>query len=69
MQTEKTIAAELGISYVDVTRWVCGTSFCPAIIGSTMVYMDTNHVSATFASTKSRQLGLVIEDALLAYSR
>jgi hypothetical protein len=69
MQTEKTIAAELGISYVDVTRWVCGTSFCPAIIGSTMVYMDTNHVSATFASTKSRQLGLVIEDALLTHSR
>ena len=69
MQTEKTIAAELGISYVDVTRWVCGTSFCPAIIGSTMVYMDTNHVSATFASTKSRQLGLVVEDALLAHSR
>ena len=69
MQTEKTIATELGFTYVDVTRWVCGTSFCPAIIGSTMVYMDTNHVSATFASTKSRQLGLVVEDALLAHSR
>jgi len=69
MQTEKSIAAELGFSYVDVTRWVCGTSFCPAIIGSTLVYMDTNHVSATFASTKSHQLGLVIEDALLAPSR
>jgi hypothetical protein len=69
MQTEKSIATELGFSYVDVTQWVCGTSFCPAIIGSTLVYMDTNHVSATFASTKSHQLGLVIEDALLASSR
>ena len=69
MDTEKTIATELNFSYVDVTRWVCGTSFCPAIIGSTMVYMDSNHVSATFALGKSQQLGLVVEDALLAYSR
>jgi hypothetical protein len=69
MQTEKAIAAELGFTYIDVTKWVCGTSFCPAIIGSTLVYMDSNHVSATFALGKSQQLGLVIEDALLAYSR
>jgi peptidoglycan/LPS O-acetylase OafA/YrhL len=69
MDTEKTIATELNFSYVDVTRWVCGTSFCPAIIGSTMVYMDSNHVSATFTLGKSQQLGLVVEDALLAHSR
>jgi hypothetical protein len=46
-------AESSGATLVDMTDWFCNTSMCPTIIGSTLVYTDERHLSATF----STQLG------------
>ncbi|MFZ4720620.1 MAG: acyltransferase family protein [Ilumatobacteraceae bacterium] len=46
---EKAIAGEYDGRFVSVTNWVCGTNFCPVILGNLLIWRDNNHVSATFS--------------------
>ncbi|HWH98189.1 MAG TPA: SGNH hydrolase domain-containing protein, partial [Pseudolysinimonas sp.] len=45
---------------VDLTDWFCNADRCPTIIGSSLVYTDAHHVSATF----SAQLGPAVRSML-----
>jgi len=53
-------AAPAGATFVDLTDWFCNARRCPTVIGSTLVYTDEHHLSATF----SKKLGPAVWDAL-----
>ncbi len=54
---ERAAAAEAGFDFVDLTDWFCGPAECPPIIGPTLVYTDSHHVSATFSARLGPALG------------
>jgi peptidoglycan/LPS O-acetylase OafA/YrhL len=39
------------VSFLDLSDQLCFTLHCPAEIGNVLVYMDDNHLSATYAAT------------------
>ena len=47
---EETVAAEIGIPYIDMTGWFCASDFCPGIIGNVLVYRDAHHITATYSA-------------------
>ncbi|RWZ64563.1 acyltransferase [Labedella populi] len=50
-EAQRTVAADRGGAVVDLTDYLCNTSTCPAVIGSTLVYSDEHHLTATFSQT------------------
>ena len=40
-----------GTRYVDMVPWFCQDDVCPIVVGSTIVYRDSNHVTETYAET------------------
>lgn len=40
-----------GVSYLDVSDWVCAPDACPAVIDGVLVYRQTTHLTATFVTT------------------
>lgn len=40
-----------GISVVDPTKYFCPDGHCPAVIGETIVYFDSSHITATYAKS------------------
>jgi hypothetical protein len=53
-------AVETGAKVLDFNDYFCDATECPAIIGSTLVYSDEHHVTATW----SERLGGVLEQRL-----
>ncbi len=49
-----------GAHVLDLTPWICPTDRCPAVIGGTIVYRDTDHLTATYA----RSLGGAFDERL-----
>jgi peptidoglycan/LPS O-acetylase OafA/YrhL len=47
---EHRATASTGTPLIDLTSYLCTAEFCPAIIGSTLVYRDSHHLTATFSS-------------------
>lgn len=43
-------ARETQVAFVNPLRWFCDQGLCPAVVGSTVVYRDTEHISATYAA-------------------
>jgi hypothetical protein len=39
------------VSSIDLTRYICPSERCPAVIGGVPVYFDGSHLTATYAST------------------
>jgi peptidoglycan/LPS O-acetylase OafA/YrhL len=60
---QRTVAARAGGGFVDLSDYFCGPTSCPPIIGSTLVYSDEHHMTATF----SRQLAPALDAALAPY--
>ena len=50
------------VHFLDIADVVCDPLFCPAEIGNVLVYMDDNHLSATYAATMAD----VLEDSVAA---
>jgi hypothetical protein len=48
---ERRAAASTGTPLIDLTSYLCTPDLCPAIIGSTLVYRDSHHLTATFSVT------------------
>jgi peptidoglycan/LPS O-acetylase OafA/YrhL len=46
------VAASNGAEYVDTTPWYCYEGSCPLVVGTTVVWSDTSHITAT----RSREL-------------
>jgi peptidoglycan/LPS O-acetylase OafA/YrhL len=62
-EAQQDAAAQHGAAFVDLTDFFCNDSTCPAIIGSTLVYSDEHHLTATF----SRTLAPALQQRLAAY--
>lgn len=52
------------VAFVDTADLLCGPQRCPAEVGNVLVYMDDNHVSATFAATLAPVVDQRFRDAL-----
>jgi peptidoglycan/LPS O-acetylase OafA/YrhL len=39
------------VTFIDIADAVCDPERCPAVIGNVLVYMDDNHLSATYSTT------------------
>ena len=51
-----------GATLIDLSAVVCPTDPCPPIVGSTLVYRDHHHLTATFASSLADALGAALPD-------
>jgi hypothetical protein len=49
-------AAAAGADLVPVAEWVCPGASCPLVRGSTLVYRDSHHLTATFAARLAGEL-------------
>jgi hypothetical protein len=50
------------VSFLDLADYLCDDTRCPAEIGNVLVYLDDNHVTASYATT----MAPVIEDQVVA---
>lgn len=55
-EVERSAASAGGAAYVDLTDYLCGTSYCPIIIGNELVYRDAHHLTATFSASLAAPL-------------
>ncbi|MCU1551755.1 MAG: putative acyltransferase [Glaciihabitans sp.] len=60
---QSAVAARTGAAYLDLNSYFCNAQKCPAIIGSTLVYADEHHLTATF----TRRLAGPLDAALKRY--
>lgn len=61
LNTEYGVAKDMSAGFLNVERWVCPTSPCPAIIGSRLVYRNPGHLTASFTASQ----WLRLEQAIL----
>jgi peptidoglycan/LPS O-acetylase OafA/YrhL len=53
----RAMAAANLVQVIDTTPWFCSATVCPAIIDGTLVYRDTNHITATYSKFLGGVLG------------
>ena len=51
-------------TYVDTSNWFCTETFCPAVIGSVVVYSDDSHLTDSFVRYRAPQIAQAIRVAL-----
>ena len=49
-----------GARSIDTTRWFCYETLCPLVVGRTIAYADSGHITKTYA----QQLSGVFAEAL-----
>lgn len=54
------------VSFLDFSDYLCTPDLCPPVIGNIWVYMDNNHLSATFMRTMSSVVEREIDTTLQA---
>jgi peptidoglycan/LPS O-acetylase OafA/YrhL len=52
------------VAFVDIADAVCDPQRCPPVIGNVLVYMDDNHLTATYSTSMADLLAEQIEDGL-----
>jgi hypothetical protein len=57
-------AAQHGASFVDPSNWLCTDAFCPAVIGTSVVYRDELHLTDRFSRTRASQVADAVRFAL-----
>jgi hypothetical protein len=60
----RTAAAAHGASFLDSSNWFCTPTFCPAVVGTTVVYRDDHHLTDRFARLRAPQMADAIRGAL-----
>lgn len=53
-----------GVTFLDLTEFVCETEWCRPVVGNVLVYRDKHHLSATYVETLTPLLKRQIELAL-----
>ena len=53
-------AQETGIDVVDPTPWLCYDGECPVVIGGTLSYRDTDHITTEYAANLWGELGTAL---------
>lgn len=61
---EKATGVPANVSFLDFSDYFCGRLQCRPVVGNVLVYMDDNHVTATFMTTLSPILERAITTAL-----
>ena len=61
---EREVVEASGATYVDLTDYLCDEQTCPLIIGTTLVYRDAHHLTATFSKELSDPLWSALEPLL-----
>jgi hypothetical protein len=52
-----------GANFVSQTSWYCSATYCPALVGSTLVYLDQYHFTKTFTLSLAPILGATLQHA------
>ncbi|MEU0514671.1 acyltransferase family protein [Amycolatopsis sp. NPDC006125] len=52
------------VSFLDFSDYYCDEAVCPPVIGNVLVYLDDNHVGATYLGTMDTIVEQAIDDAL-----
>jgi hypothetical protein len=47
---ERRAALSTGADFVNTLAWFCYRGMCPAVVGSTVVYRDTEHITTAYAA-------------------
>lgn len=58
----KRAAEASGVSSIDMTDSICPAEQCAPVIGSVLVYRDSNHITATYAESLSSPLEEALQD-------
>jgi hypothetical protein len=45
------------VQVIDTTPWFCTATVCPAVVGGTLVYRDTNHITSSYSQLLGGVLG------------
>jgi hypothetical protein len=61
---EQSAAREKGAGYFDYTDLFCNDTRCPSIIGNTLVYRDSSHITTTFSRELSDRIMADIKQTL-----
>lgn len=58
-----------GVSSIDLTDMICPEEQCAPIVGSVLVYQDTNHITGTYSATLSSSLeSALMDETVLRFS-
>ena len=52
------------VAFLDLTDQFCDPEQCPAVIGNVLVYMDDNHLTATYLTSMAPALAGAVDEAL-----
>jgi hypothetical protein len=61
---EATATAERGVPLVDLNEYLCGVDACPPILGNTLVYRDSHHLTAEISADLAVVLGRALQPLL-----
>jgi hypothetical protein len=53
-----------GGHYADLTELFCTADRCPVIVGNTLVYVDSNHVTLDYSRLLAPVIGALLDRAL-----
>jgi hypothetical protein len=62
---ESTATEAGGGRYDDLTELFCTTDRCPAIVGNTMVYVDSSHLTFEYSRRLAPVIGALADRALV----
>ncbi len=57
LEAARDAAAATGVGFVNPRAWFCSRGLCPMVVGSTVVFRDLEHMSATYAAQLGDPLG------------
>jgi peptidoglycan/LPS O-acetylase OafA/YrhL len=60
LETEATIAREVGAAFIDPTDWACPTDPCPAVVERYLVYRDTHHLATPYVIALRERLAAAL---------
>lgn len=63
-EAEISATASRGIPLIDLNEYLCDDDWCPPIIGNTLVYRDSHHMTAEFSADLADVLGEAIRPLL-----
>lgn len=61
---EVTATAPRGIPLIDLNEYLCDEEMCPPILGSTLVYRDSHHLTAEISAEMAGVMGRALRDVL-----
>lgn len=60
---ESTAAASAGAVFLDTQSWFCAGDRCPSFVGTTAVYADSGHLTASFSTRLAPVVAQALSDA------